>query len=87
MPEPQNPPFRGRRPRHPGFRRVHRLTVQLGGPEYDVIREEAERQGLAMGAAVRDFAVLAALQEKGEDVPFAVELLGGGPVISERVRA
>ena len=65
MPQPQSPPFRGRRPRHPGFRRVHRLTVQLGAPEYDVIREEAERQGLAMGAAVRDFAVLAALQEKG----------------------
>lgn len=64
MNEPEIPTSRGRRPRNPRFRRVHRLTISLGDPEYDVIRSEAERQGLAMGAAIRDFAVLSALQEK-----------------------
>lgn len=45
-------------------RRRYRLSVQLDRDELRLLRAEAEREGLALGALIRSLAVLSALDAR-----------------------
>lgn len=64
MSSPEKPAFRLRRPRHGLHRRNYRISIQVSEPEYELLMGEAVRQELALGAAIRDFALVTAANEK-----------------------
>jgi hypothetical protein len=64
MPHREKPTFRLRRPRHGAHRRNYRISIQVSEPEYELLMGEAVRQELALGAAIRDFALVTAASER-----------------------